>query len=110
MSRCFSSGHNGCDLVAPLGTPLYAAQKGVVVKVMNFDISGYGKGVVIDHGNGLSSLYAHLSKIEVSVGGILTQGQKIGEVGDTGNATGYHCHFEIKFNGNRIDPWPFIGQ
>lgn len=110
VSRCFSPGHNGCDLVAPLGSPLYAVQKGVVVKVMNFDISGYGKAVVIDHGNGLSSLYAHLSKIEVSLGDILTQGQKIGEVGDTGNATGYHCHFEIKFNGNRIDPWPFIGQ
>ncbi|MBI2594966.1 MAG: peptidoglycan DD-metalloendopeptidase family protein, partial [Candidatus Colwellbacteria bacterium] len=88
--------HNGMDIGAPIGTPVYATADGHVVQV---DYNGryyqYGRYVLIDHGNGLSSLYAHLSGATVGSGQSVTKGQVIGYVGDTGFVTGPHLHFGV---------------
>ncbi|MDB5265419.1 MAG: putative rane bound lytic murein transglycosylase [Parcubacteria group bacterium] len=90
-------GWNGIDLGAPSGTPIYAAAAGSVIvsKVGGYN-GGYGSYVVIDHGNGTQTLYAHFSSIIVSVGQSVTKGEKLGGVGMTGDATGNHLHFEVR--------------
>lgn len=100
-------GHRAVDLRAPKGTPIYAAASGTVIKA---GIDGdYGYAILIDHGNGLQTRYAHESAIYVSVGQAVSAGQEIGAVGKTGNASGNHLHFEILINGTRIDPAPSLG-
>lgn len=93
------SGHNGIDLGAPVGTAIYSAADGTVVGTGNTDAdcagASYGKWVLIKHGNGLTTLYAHLSSIGVSSGQSVTQGQKIGLSGNTGYSTGPHLHFTV---------------
>jgi LysM repeat protein len=98
-------GWNGVDLGAPSGTPVYASAGGTVIvsKVGGWN-GGYGTYVVIDHGNGTQSLYAHLSSDAVSVGESVSSGERIGAVGRTGEATGNHLHFEIRGAKN-----PFAG-
>jgi murein DD-endopeptidase MepM/ murein hydrolase activator NlpD len=98
-------GWNGVDLGAPSGTPVYAAAGGTVIvsRVGGWN-GGYGDYVVIDHGNGTQTLYAHLSADTVSVGQSVAAGQKIGAVGKTGEATGNHLHFEVRGAQN-----PFVG-
>ena len=108
ISRGFSSSHNGCDIRAPYGTPIYAADSGVVIKVA-YTNRGYGIYCMIDHGNGIQTLYGHTSGIYVSVGQTVTKGQVIGQVGSTGNSTGNHCHFEVIYNGVRVNTRPYIG-
>ncbi len=99
-SRWAFSGHNGVDICGAYGTAIYASDAGVVTKSgWNAAGSGYGYSVVIDHGNGYTTLYAHMSTISVSVGDVVTQGQYIAAMGSTGNSTGNHLHFEIKLNG-----------
>jgi murein DD-endopeptidase MepM/ murein hydrolase activator NlpD len=90
-------GWNGVDLGAPAGTPIYAAAAGTVIvsKVGGYN-GGYGNYVVIDHGNGTQTLYAHFSSIVVSVGQTVSKGEKLGGVGRTGDATGNHLHFEVR--------------
>jgi murein DD-endopeptidase MepM/ murein hydrolase activator NlpD len=92
-------GHNGIDIAAPAGTPVYSAQKGVVVGTGNTDStcpnSSYGKWVFIEHENGLSTLYGHLSVIGVSSGQAVTPESIIGNVGSTGYSTGPHVHFTV---------------
>lgn len=90
-------GWNGVDLGAPSGTPIYAAAAGTVIvsKVGGYN-GGYGNYVVIDHGNGTQTLYAHLSSDSVSVGQSVSKGERIGGVGRTGDATGNHLHFEVR--------------
>ena len=91
-------GHNGIDLAAPIGTPLHAALAGVVTATGNTDVGGcysFGKWVFIKHANGLSTMYAHLSVIEVSPGQSVSTGQLIGYSGETGYATGPHLHFGV---------------
>lgn len=100
-------GHRAVDLRSPNGTPIYAAASGKVVQA-GWD-GDYGYSIVIDHGNGLQTRYAHESDIFVSAGQTVSAGQEIGSVGKTGNASGYHLHFEILINGNRIDPAPSLG-
>ncbi|MDR2834883.1 MAG: M23 family metallopeptidase [Bacteroidales bacterium] len=96
--------HRGIDLTAPLGTPVYAAGNGIV-SFCGFKQDGYGNDVVIDHKvRGLSSRYAHLSKIDVVQGQNVKRGQKIGEVGNSGLSTAPHLHFEIMKNGEAINP------
>ena len=94
--------HTGIDIPAPGGTPIEACMGGQVITSTYH--SSYGNYVVIDHGNGCSTLYAHMSSRAVSEGQIVTQGQVIGYVGTTGSSTGNHLHLEVRVNYQRIDP------
>jgi murein DD-endopeptidase MepM/ murein hydrolase activator NlpD len=99
--------HGGLDLAAPTGTPVIAAAPG---RVTFAGAAGdCGLRVVIDHGGGLETRYCHLSRITTHLGAQPATGEKIGEVGATGNATGPHLHFEVARNGTLIDPAPMIG-
>ena len=94
--------HTGVDLASPRGTPIYAAGDGIVEKAGWS--SGYGNYTLLRHVNGYETGYGHQSKIIVKPGDKVRQGQLIGYVGSTGNSTGNHLHFEIKINGNFVDP------
>ncbi len=100
--------HTGIDLAAAQGTPIYAADGGTVV-VASW-MNGYGNVVIIDHGNGIQTLYAHIRDggTVVSVGQSVGRGDKIAEVGSTGNSTGPHCHFEVRVNGTPVDPMGYL--
>jgi murein DD-endopeptidase MepM/ murein hydrolase activator NlpD len=94
--------HSGIDIGAPYGAPIYAAEAGKVILASYYD--GYGNCIIIDHGDGVSTLYAHCSSIIVKVGQYVSKGQIIGYVGSTGNSTGPHLHFEVRINGNPVNP------
>ena len=98
------SGHLGIDIAAGEGSPIYAADSGVVV-FAGWATGGYGYTVMIDHGNGYQTLYAHLSQVSASCGRSVSQGGTIGHSGSTGNSTGAHLHFEVRFNGGFVSPW-----
>jgi len=99
--------HNGVDWSAPRGTPIYAADGGVV-RLSGNTGNGYGIHIIIDHGNGFQTLYAHNSQNLVTVGQRVAQGEMIARVGSTGNSTGNHLHFEIIQNGRPVNPMNFI--
>lgn len=94
--------HNGIDIDAAEGTPVGAAQGGIVSSV-SFD-ADYGKMLVIEHGRSLTTLYAHLAEVTVVQGQRVSKGQTVGKVGHTGNASGPHLHFEVRVNGEAVDP------
>jgi murein DD-endopeptidase MepM/ murein hydrolase activator NlpD len=98
--------HEGIDLGAAYGTPIAAAASGVVIYA-GWE-GGYGNLVVIDHGGGLATAYGHQSRIAVSVGQSVTQGETIGYVGSTGHSTGPHLHFEVRVNGQAVDPLGYL--
>lgn len=98
--------HTGVDLANSTGTPVVASKAGTVIYAGWK--GNYGYCVKIDHGNGIVTLYAHNSKLLVSVGQTVSQGQTIALMGATGNATGPHCHFEVYVNGTVQNPWNFI--
>lgn len=98
--------HSGVDLGAPYGANFIAAADGVVVKA-GFN-TAYGNMVMIDHGGGISTLYAHGSEIMVTVGQTVKKGDIVLKVGDTGYATGAHAHFEVRINGTPTNPMPYI--
>jgi murein DD-endopeptidase MepM/ murein hydrolase activator NlpD len=98
--------HTGIDLSAGMGTPIKAADSGTVVQAGWR--GGYGKCVVISHGNGVATLYAHQSVISVSVGDTVERGQAIGNVGSTGYSTGAHLHFEVRVDGSPVDPMRYL--
>ncbi len=98
--------HDGLDLACPTGTPIYASDGGTVVYAGWY--SGYGLFVEIDHGSGMRTRYGHCSAIHVKVGDKVYQGQKIADVGNTGNSYGSHCHFEIVKNGTPVDPFNYL--
>lgn len=100
--------HAGVDLVAEPGTPVRATADGMVM--FSGDSSGYGKVVVIDHGYGINTVYAHSSKLFVNVGSKVKRGQKIAEVGSTGKSTGPHVHYEIRKHKIAVNPAAFISQ
>ena len=103
-----NSFHTGVDLIAPAGTPVVAAAGGVVAT--NAYVHEYGNVVEIDHDNGLTSRYAHLSKSLVKVGDVVLKGQPIANVGATGRTTGPHLHFEVREKGIPLNPNKFFAQ
>lgn len=94
--------HKGIDVAANLGTPIEAALDGTVS--FSGIQNGYGKVVKIDHGNGMETIYAHCNKLYVNKGETIKKGTHIADVGSTGDSTGPHLHFEVKVNGNPVDP------
>ena len=100
--------HNGVDLAAVTGTPIFASKSGVVTTACIGWGNGYGNHVVINHGDGFSTLYAHQSALNVYEGQIASQGDVIGYVGSTGNSTGPHLHFTVFENGETINPMSCI--
>ncbi len=98
--------HTGVDFGASYGTPIHAAADGVVVSAG--PLGGYGNATVIDHGNGLATLYGHQSSIAVAPGQHVSRGQVIGYVGCTGLCTGPHLHFEVRVRGTPVDPMPYL--
>ena len=99
--------HTGIDLVAPFGSPVYAADDGMVALVGSSS-SGYGNYVVIAHAGGFDTLYGHLSTALVKVGQTVTQGTVVGLEGSTGNSTGPHLHFELRIGQRPVDPTPYL--
>ncbi|MEI6728091.1 MAG: M23 family metallopeptidase [bacterium] len=108
ISRCIQPNHIACDVANFSSPPIFAAKSGVVSAVYKFTVAGYGLAVVIDHGNGLKTLYAHMSEIYATPGQQVVQGQSIGRMGQTGWATGIHLHFEVLVNGVKQDPLMFL--
>jgi murein DD-endopeptidase MepM/ murein hydrolase activator NlpD len=98
--------HSGVDIDGACGQPIWAAEKGTVLSA-GYN-GGYGNATVIDHGGGLSTLYGHQSSIGVSSGQKVSRGQQIGLVGTTGLSTGCHLHFEVRVNGEPVDPVPYL--
>jgi murein DD-endopeptidase MepM/ murein hydrolase activator NlpD len=99
--------HPGLDFTAPIGTPIYAAADGVV-KDAGFNTGGYGNRVVVNHGFGYETLYAHMVRIKARVGTKVKRGEVIGYVGSTGKSTGPHLHYEVHKNGIQLDPIYFF--
>jgi murein DD-endopeptidase MepM/ murein hydrolase activator NlpD len=98
--------HAGIDIAGPIGTPIRAADGGRVA--IAGVVSGYGNYTCIQHGNGLSTCYGHQSSIGVSVGQTVKKGQVIGLCGNTGHSTGPHLHFEVRINGNPVNPMSYL--
>jgi hypothetical protein len=103
ITQGYRVGHSAIDIAAFQGTPVTAADRGVVIRA-GWSTVGYGQFVVIDHNIDYITLYAHLSEIYVEEGQIVGKGQLLGRVGSTGNSTGPHLHFEIRDFGARVDP------
>ncbi|MBN1122348.1 MAG: peptidoglycan DD-metalloendopeptidase family protein [Anaerolineae bacterium] len=99
--------HVGIDLAALIGTPIYAAHSGVVVYAGD-QLLGLGETVIIDHGNGMTTTYAHLDNLFVDCGAQVQQGQHIGEMGNSGNSSGVHLHFEIREDNVPVDPRDYL--
>lgn len=101
-------GHRAVDVGLPEGSAVFASDTGTVTYA-GWNTWGYGNLIVVNHGNGFETLYAHLSGINVVPGQIVYQGNVIGATGDTGNSSGPHIHFEIRINGNQDDPCWYLG-
>lgn len=102
-------GHSGIDISAPYGTPIYAAESGTVILASWY--YGYGNCVMIQHANGMVTVYGHASYLHVYVGQQVTMGEVIADVGSTGQSTGNHCHFEVRLNGMngaRLNPINYL--
>jgi murein DD-endopeptidase MepM/ murein hydrolase activator NlpD len=97
--------HEGIDISAPAGTPIHAVAAGTIIYAGY--MGGYGNMVIIDHGGGIATAYAHMSSIWMS-GGSVSQGASIGGVGTTGSSTGNHLHFEVRVNGQAVDPMGYL--
>ena len=98
--------HSGLDIGGDYGMPIHAAQSGVVIEAGW--IGGYGNTVMIEHGNGVVTLYGHNESLAVGVGQQVSQGQVIAYCGSTGNSTGPHCHFEVRLGGEPVSPWNYL--
>ena len=107
ITQGYSAKHRAVDIATAWSAPIYAAGDGVVVRA-GWLYTGYGFSVIISHGKGLQTLYSHMTNPAVRVGDRVRRGQKIGEVGSTGNSTGPHVHFEVRKNGIRVNPLPYL--
>jgi murein DD-endopeptidase MepM/ murein hydrolase activator NlpD len=107
ISQRAHSGHMAIDIAGAVGTPVVAADSGTVTLV-SWMTTSYGYHIIIDHGNGLETLYAHLSEIDVEVGQVVNQGDVIGKRGNTGRSTGPHTHFEVRVDGVQRDPMDYL--
>ena len=99
--------HMGIDLAGPVGTPIHATADGVVTTA-EYNRGGYGNLIKIDHGRGVETRYAHLSKMHVAPGTRVKRGQVIGLMGSTGRSTGSHLHYEVRIDGRAVNPVPFM--
>lgn len=108
ITQYYGLRHTGVDIAGPVGLPNYAARDGVVIKSQCGYNGGYGCYIILDHGGGIKTLYGHNSKLLVSVGEHVVQGQVIGLLGNTGRSTGPHLHFEIRVNGKFTNPLQYI--
>jgi murein DD-endopeptidase MepM/ murein hydrolase activator NlpD len=99
--------HQGIDLAAPVGTPIYATADGTVTEAA-YNRGGYGNLIKLDHGRGIETRYAHLSRVLVSPGQRIARGQVIGHMGSTGRSTGSHLHYEVRIDGRAVNPIPFM--
>lgn len=98
--------HTGIDISAPIGTPVHAAGDGIIVHAgWN---GGYGRCVIIDHGNNYQTWYAHLSRMDVIEGEEIRQGEVLGEVGSSGRSTGSHLHYEVRIGNTPVNPYRFL--
>lgn len=102
-------GHSGIDVAGPRGTPVEAMDSGDVLKAY-WDTEGYGGLVVIAHPSGYETWYAHLAALEVEPGQTVHRGEEIGLMGSTGFSTGPHLHFEVRQDGNLVDPMEFLSE
>jgi len=102
--------HSGTDIAAPAGTPVVAPADGVVILAADHPFTLEGNLLMIDHGGGLNSAFLHLSRIDVTLGQHVRQGQAIGAVGMTGRATGPHLHWSLKWQAARVDPAAWVGE
>jgi murein DD-endopeptidase MepM/ murein hydrolase activator NlpD len=102
-------GHSGLDIAAPEGTPIHAVDGGEVLKAY-WDKDGYGGLIIIGHPSGYETWYAHLDGFDVKTGGHVTRGQVIAEMGSTGYSTGAHLHFEVRQDGQMVDPLAFLSE
>jgi murein DD-endopeptidase MepM/ murein hydrolase activator NlpD len=100
--------HTGLDIGGPTGSPLYASKAGTITRSQCGWNGGYGCYVIIDHGGGIQTLYGHASRLYVSTGERVVQGQTIAAMGNTGRSTGPHIHFEVRINGRRMNPLTYI--
>jgi murein DD-endopeptidase MepM/ murein hydrolase activator NlpD len=98
--------HKGIDIPGPVGTPIYATADGVVSRSER--ASGYGNLVAINHGNGIETRYGHMSKLIVGSNERVRRGQIIGLMGSTGRSTGSHLHYEVRIDGEAVNPMPFV--
>ena len=99
--------HHGLDIGMPTGTDICAVKDGTVVAAIR-GTTGYGYYVMLDHGEGVETMYAHCSQLLVEVGDEVSKGDVIAKVGNTGKSTGPHCHFEVRINGEQVDPTPYL--
>jgi LysM repeat protein len=99
--------HTGIDIACPFGTPIRAAESGVV-SLVQYSRTGYGYHVIINHGGGVQTLYGHLSTISVEAGQRVSKGENIGLEGSTGRSTGPHLHFEVRINGAKTNPLSYV--
>lgn len=107
ISQGYSLFHPALDIAAPIGTEVKPIKDGVVEDISKSRV-GYGNAIIVNHGDGITSLYAHLSKINVSKGDKITVFDTIGNVGTTGHSTGPHLHIEIRKNGIPINPFAIL--
>ena len=108
VSQGYWRGHPAIDIAGWLGAPVTAADAGYVILAGGGWNSGYGNYAIVDHGNGFTTLYAHLSTIFVQPGATVSRGQQLGTMGNTGNSTGPHLHFEIRYNGVPYNPTGYL--
>lgn len=101
--------HAGVDILAPAGTEVVAASPGIV-EYTGSGKRGYGRAVILDHGEGITTLYGHLATIRVQSGEIVPAGAVVGTVGRSGNATTHHLHFELRVGGVAVDPVPYLNR
>ena len=107
ITQKYWTGHRAIDIGSWIGAPVVVADSGYIIWA-GWDNTGYGNLIIVDHGNGYRSYYAHLSKMFVRVGDSVAKGQRIGAVGSTGNSTGPHLHFEIRYHDVNRNPLGFL--